>query len=115
MEEENTERAEQTIKEKDWCLARHSTICQEGIDRERARIIGGEKGRSQRKMLEGVETVKEKVRGRKSLNTCNQNGPKATNYISIYGKNLMIICVPSPCKSAGGGKCTSRENIHRHF
>ena len=72
MEEGNTERAEQRMNENDGGLARHSTVCQEGIDWEHAKIIGREKGWTQRKMLEGVETVKEKARGHTPLNTCNQ-------------------------------------------
>ena len=72
IEEGNTVRAEQRMNENDGGLARHSTVCQQGIDWERARIIGREKGWTQRKMLEGVETVKEKARGRTPLNTCNQ-------------------------------------------
>ena len=72
IEEGNTERAEQRMNENDGGLARHSTVCQQEIDWEGARIIGREKGWTQRKMLEGVETVKERARGRTPLNTCNQ-------------------------------------------
>ena len=30
------------------------------------------------------------------------NGPMATDHISIYGKNVRTLCVPSLCKSRGG-------------
>ena len=30
------------------------------------------------------------------------NGPMATDHISVYGKNVRTLCVPSLCKSGGG-------------
>ena len=95
MEEGNVER----MNENDGGLARHSTVCKEGIDWESARIIGGEKG--WRKMLEGLDTVTEKSRGRTPLNTCNQtNGNQP--YIYIWEKLDHYMCVPPPCKNRGG-------------
>jgi len=68
----NTERAAQRMNENDGGLARHSSECTQGINWAEARIVGREEGTIQRKMLEGVETMKQKARGKKPLNTCNQ-------------------------------------------
>ena len=56
----------------DGGLAKHSVECPEGIDWDAAKITGRESGSMQRKMLEGVESVKEKYRGRVPLNSYNQ-------------------------------------------
>ena len=53
-------------------LAKHSVECTAGINWEEAKVIGREEGRMQRKMLEGVETIKQKAMGRKPLNISNQ-------------------------------------------
>jgi hypothetical protein len=68
----NIERATERMNEQDGGLAKHSTECGEGINWEGSRIMGRENGRTQRKMLEGVETIKQKGMGKKVLNTCNQ-------------------------------------------
>ena len=68
----NFERATEWMNEQDRGLAKHSTECGEGINWEGSRIMGRENGRTQRKMLEGVETIKQKGKGKKVLNTCNQ-------------------------------------------
>ena len=72
IEEGDKERTEHRMNKNDGGLARHSNVGQQGIDWERARIIGRKKGWTQRKMLDGVETVREKARGRTPLKTCNQ-------------------------------------------
>ena len=51
--------------EQDGGLAKRSTECGEGINWEGSRIIERENGRAQRKMLEGVETIKQKGMGRR--------------------------------------------------
>ena len=53
-------------------MAKHSVECTEGIDWDKAKITGRESGTMQRKMLEGVESLKEKYRGRTPLNSYNQ-------------------------------------------
>ena len=63
----NMERAETRMNTGDGGLAKHSVECQEGIDWDAAKITGRESGTMQRKMLEGVESLKEKYRGRTPL------------------------------------------------
>ena len=59
---------------------------------------------TKRKILEGVETVKENARGRTPLNTCNQMDQWQPTIYLYLEKNLMIMCVPSPCKSVGNAR-----------
>ena len=68
----NMDRATNRMNDNDGGLAKHSTECAEGIDWEGSKIIGREEGRVQRKMLEGVETIKQKGMGREPLNIANQ-------------------------------------------
>ena len=56
----------------DGGLAKHGVECLNGIDWDGAKITGRENGTMQRKMLEGVESLKEKYRGRMPLNSFNQ-------------------------------------------
>ena len=56
----------------DGGLARYSVECTAGINWEAARITGRESGTVQRKMLEGVESLKDKYKGRMPLNSYNQ-------------------------------------------
>ena len=52
--------------------AKHRVECPNDIDWEATKITGRESGTLQRKMLEGVESLKEKYRGRIPLNSYNQ-------------------------------------------
>ena len=62
MEAGNVEREEQRMKEKDDGLAaKHITECSRGINWEEVKIVGRESGQIQRKMIEGVETMKQKA------------------------------------------------------
>ena len=72
IENGNLERATERMNERDGGLAKHSTECEEEINWAEAKIVGKEEGRIQRKMLEGVETLKQKGRGKNPLNICNQ-------------------------------------------
>ena len=67
----DTESAERRMNAGDGGLAKHSVECPNGIDWEAAKITGRESGTMQRKMLEGVESVKEKYKGRTPLNSYN--------------------------------------------
>ena len=72
IERGDIENATKRMNDGDGGLAKHSTECTAGIDWENARIIGKERNTTQRKMLEGVETIKKKYKGRKPLNSYNQ-------------------------------------------
>ena len=56
----NIERASSRMNEGDGGLAKHSSTCSYGIDWEGARIVGKEQRWTQRKFLEGFETLWQK-------------------------------------------------------
>ena len=60
------------MNERDGGLAKHATECQHGIDWENARIVAKEESWTQRKMLEGIETLRMKNQGIIPLNQYNQ-------------------------------------------
>ena len=64
IEDGNIERATERMNDRDGGLAKHSTECNQGIDWTESRIVGKEEGRLQRKMLEGVETLKQRGMGK---------------------------------------------------
>ena len=68
----NTDKAAKRMNDKDGGLAKHSSGCDAGIDWQNARIVGKEKNWTQRKYLEGVETLKQKSKGIIPLNNYNQ-------------------------------------------
>ena len=71
VEKGDTASAERRMNAGDGGLAKHSVECPSGIDWEAAKITGRESGTMQRKMLEGVESVKENYKGRTPLNSYN--------------------------------------------
>ena len=72
IEEGKQESASRRMNEGDWGLARHSTTCTHEIDWENARIVGREQRWTQRKYLEGKETLRKKNEGRIPLNAYNK-------------------------------------------
>ena len=72
LEAGNTDAAEARMNTNDGGLARHAATCTEEIDWENARIIGREKGWTQRKYLEGIESLRLKNKGITPLNSYNQ-------------------------------------------
>ena len=69
------ERATTRMNERDGGLARHATTCQQEIDWDNAKIIGKEASWTQRKLLEGIETLRKKSQGKIVLNQYNQMDP----------------------------------------
>ena len=59
------------MNEGDGGLAKHASVCEEEIDWENSRIVGKEKKWTQRKYLEGIETLREKQKGKIPLNDYN--------------------------------------------
>ena len=72
IENGNDESAQRRMNTGDGGLAKHASVCQAGIDWERARIVGREPKWTQRKFLEGVETLKQRNRGITPLNSYNK-------------------------------------------
>ena len=82
----NVESARNRMNAGDGGLAKHGVECQEGINWNAAKITGRESGTMQRKMLEGVESLKEKYRGRMPLNSYNQMEQWQSTIYSFLGK-----------------------------
>ena len=72
IENGNNDRANARMNERDGGLAKHAASCPQGIDWERARIVGKEENWTQRKLLEGIETLRRKNEGIIPLNQYNQ-------------------------------------------
>ena len=71
----NMDRANERMNTGDGGLAKHNSTCDRSINWEGARIVGREKRTVQRKFLEGIETLKEKSKGKTPLNSYNQMEP----------------------------------------
>ena len=63
IEKGNTEKAKERMNSGDGGLAKHASSCTMGIDWENAKIVGRESRWTQRKYLEGIETLREKNKG----------------------------------------------------
>ena len=60
------------MNDRDGGLAKHATLSPREIDWERAKIVGKEQNWTQRKLLEGIETLRQKNEGKTPLNQYNQ-------------------------------------------
>ena len=60
--------AEQRMGKEDGGLARYSVECTGNIDWEGAKIVGRETGLRQRKVREGIESLRERHHGMRVLN-----------------------------------------------
>ena len=72
IEKGDEEKAKKRMNDGDGGLAKHASFCKEGIDWENARIVAKEAKWTQRKFLEGIETLKEKNKGIHPLNSYNK-------------------------------------------
>ena len=68
IEEGRLESAETRMNKEDGGLPKHSTVCDEEINWEETRVIAQEKGRRQRKVREGIESLREIHKKNKVLN-----------------------------------------------
>ena len=66
------ESAQKRMNAGDGGLAKHASVCSAGINWEGARIVGREAKWTQRKYLEGIETLKLKNKGINPLNSYNR-------------------------------------------
>ena len=55
--------------QRDGGLARHATMCPRDIEWDNATIVSKEQGWTQRKYLEGIESIRQKNRGITPLNS----------------------------------------------
>ena len=72
IENGDEQKARKRMNDGDGGLAKHASPCPEGIDWESAKIIAKEARWSQRKFLEGIETLKERNKGIHPLNSYNK-------------------------------------------
>ena len=72
IENGNMEGIEERMNANDGGLARHAASCSKEINWKNARIIGKESAWTQRKYLEGMETIKLKCKGMQPLNSYNR-------------------------------------------
>ena len=72
IERGQIENAQNRMNTGDGGLAKHASVCSAGINWEGARIIGREPKWTQRKYLEGIETLKQKNKGISPLNNYNK-------------------------------------------
>ena len=72
IEAGNIEKANERMNANDGGLAKHASLCTSGIDWENAKVIGRESRWSQRKYLEGIESLREKNNGIIPLNAYNK-------------------------------------------
>lgn len=68
LEEGKIESAENRMGKEDGGIARHNTQCSQGINWKKSKIIATEKGLKQRKIREGIESEKLKLKGKTPLN-----------------------------------------------
>ena len=83
----NMERATKRMNEGDGGLAKHNIVCDHEVNWEEAKIMGKERGWAQRKYLEGIETLRQKDRGRTPLNSYNQLEQWQSTIYSLFDKN----------------------------
>ena len=72
IEAGDMEKAAERMNDGDGGLAKHATRCEQEVDWENAKIVGKEKFMTQRKYLEGIESLRHKFRGKTPLNSFNQ-------------------------------------------
>ena len=72
MDTGNIESATTRMNTNDGGLAKHSTTCAEEIKWDDAKIVGREQRWTQRKYLEGIESLRERNKGITPLNNYNQ-------------------------------------------
>ena len=81
IENGNIESAEKRLNDGDDGLARHTTECTLGIDWDQSKIVGQEQDTTQRKMFEGVETIKKEVQGTNTTELSQSHGAVTIYYI----------------------------------
>ena len=64
--------AKKRMNDGDGGLAKHASTCSQEVDWENAKIVGKEQKWTQRKYLEGIETLRQKNGGKIPLNNYNQ-------------------------------------------
>lgn len=72
IETGHIESAQTRMNAGDGGLAKHAATCPAGINWEGAKVVGRERKWTQRKYLEGIETLKQKNRGVAPLNSYNK-------------------------------------------
>ena len=82
------EAAEKRMNTGDGGLERHAVACESGINWEEAKIVGREQRWRQRKLLEGIESLRQKDRGVTPLNSYNQLEQWQSTLSRCFGTRL---------------------------
>ena len=78
----------------DGGLAKHSAVCEQQIKWEEARIVGRETRMTQRKYLEGIESLKEKGKG---VINSNRGNPSFSSTWRPEGKKHCVCHICGTC------------------
>ena len=87
IESGNIESATTRMNTNDGGLAKHTSTCTEEIKWENAKIVGREERWTQRKFLEGIESLREKNKGITPLNNYNQLEQWQSTLYPYFEKN----------------------------
>ena len=98
MGNERYDRAENRMNSGDGGPARHIVTCGQEIDWERGKIIGKEKEWTQRKYLEGIESLRRKNQGIEPLNNYDQLKQWEPVFFSLFERQNLYM-------SSSDGKC----------
>ena len=83
----NTDKVAERTNTNDGGLAKHVLTTGHEVDWENARIVGRERGWTQRKYLEGVESLRQKNNGVTPLNTYNQLEQWQSTLYTLFKNN----------------------------
>ena len=86
LQQGQAERAARRMNDRDGGLAKHATLCSKEIDWDRARIVGKERSWTQRKYLEGIESLRQRNAGKILLNQFNQLDQWQSTLYSYFKK-----------------------------
>ena len=78
----NTLSAEKWMGKEDGGLARHTTVCQSDVDWGNAEIVARERGLKQRKILEGIESPRQRYS--KDIRSLTSQSERAFNAIHCF-------------------------------
>ena len=83
----NIDKVAERTNTNDGGLAKHVLTTGHEVDWENARIVGRERGWTQRKYLEGIESLRQKNNGVTPLNTYNQLEQWQSTLYTLFKNN----------------------------
>ena len=86
IEDNNLESAERRMNRDDGGLPKHTTVCDQGIDWENIKVLANESGTRQRKVREGIESLRAKHNGKVLLNTYDHLEPWQDTLETLFSR-----------------------------